>query len=131
MKTSILTAAAVALSTLVAVPLPVSQAHAQGVELEIGRDGPKLRMRDDRCDPAFERCDDREWRNDGRDRRAERDARRFCTEDRALDKAERMGIRRARVVSANRRVIEVRGRDRFGERVGVAFARDPRCSVLD
>ena len=35
---------------------------------------------------------------------------RGCTEGRALNKAERMAINRARIVSAGRRTIEVRGR---------------------
>jgi hypothetical protein len=55
----------------------------------------------------------------------------FCTVERALYKAERMGIRRARIVSAGRYEILMRGRGRFGQRVAVAFGRDRRCSVRD
>lgn len=102
------------------------EAAAQSFELEIGRDGPRLRMQDGDCDPRFERC-----RDDFGERRRPRDRDRFCTEDRALDKAERMGIRRARVIDAGRRTIEVGGRDRYGGRVSVLFGRDPRCPVLD
>ncbi|HEV2900303.1 MAG TPA: hypothetical protein VGX71_21195 [Pseudaminobacter sp.] len=54
---------------------------------------------------------------------------RCCTEDRALDKAERMGIRRARIVDAGRRTIEVRGRTYEGERVYLTFGRERGCPV--
>ena len=58
-------------------------------------------------------------------------ARRFRTEERALNKAEQMGIRRARVVSAGRREVVVGGRDQFGQRVAVAFGRERRCPVIE
>ncbi len=105
-----------------AVPL---QASAQDLELEIGRDG--LRIERD-CNPRYEDCYRRDWRDDRRyeDRRSMR----RCTEDRALNKAERMGIRRARIADAGRRTIEVRGRDRYGERIHVTFGRQPSCPVL-
>lgn len=109
-------------------------AVAQGFELEIGPGGSQLRLRDGECDPRYERCRGDDWRDDDdddwRDREWRRERRRFCTEERALYKAERMGIRRARIVSAGRRVIEIRGRDRFGERVFIAFGRDRSCPVL-
>lgn len=54
---------------------------------------------------------------------------RECTPGRALDKAERMGIRRARVVDVDRRSIDVAGR-KFGNRVVVTFARAPYCPVV-
>ena len=56
-------------------------------------------------------------------------AARECTPDRALDKAERIGIRRARVVDVSRRTITVRGRQ-YGDRVSVTFARAPRCPII-
>lgn len=69
-------------------------------------------------------------REDGRRHRRDRDRwERACTPDRALDKAERMGIRRARIVDVDRRTIEVSGR-RFGDRVLVVFARAPNCPVI-
>lgn len=102
-------------------------ASAQDIELEFGREGPRLRL-NDRCDPDFEDC--RPDRRDRRERREERRAERGCTEDRALDKADRMGIRRARVVDAGRRTIDVRGRNRFGDRVIVTFGRQPGCPIL-
>ena len=70
------------------------QASAQDLELEIGRDG--LRIERD-CNPRYEDC----YRSDCRDDR--RTMRRFCTEGRALGKAERMGIRRARIADVGRR----------------------------
>lgn len=93
-------------------------AQAQ-VELQIGPDG--LRVDRDRyrdCNPRYEDCE------------IYRERPRICTESRALDKADRMGIRRARVESAGRRTIEVRGRDRRGNRVYVTFGRDRSCPVL-
>ncbi len=60
-----------------------------------------------------------------RDRRP----RRVCTPNRALNKAERLGIRRARIVDVGRRTIEVRGRQR-GERVEVTFGRGPNCPII-
>ena len=101
-------------------------ASAQGVELRIDRDGPQLRYREG-CNPNYEDCYDR----GDYDRRGYYEAEyRGCTPDRALRKAERMGIRRARVVDVDRRSIEIRGRDRDGERVYVTFGRrDRSCPV--
>lgn len=115
----IFTLAALALS-LGLTSLPI--ANAQDLQLRIGPDGPKLRLRDD-CNPRRENC------RDDRDRRSER---RECSTDRALDKAQRMGLRRARVDHVGRRSIQVRGRNRDGDRVTVNFdRRDRRCSVID
>lgn len=59
-----------------------------------------------------------------------RDFRRaFCTQSRALHKAERLGVRRAHVVRANEHIIKVRGR-RWGHRVNVVFARAPYCPII-
>lgn len=102
----------------VGLPLPAS---AQDIELEIGRDGLRL---NDRCNPRYEDCRRDRYRDD------RRSMRRICTEGRALGKAERMGIRRARIADAGRRTIEVRGRDRYGERIYVTFGRSPSCPVL-
>jgi hypothetical protein len=64
------------------------------------------------------------------DRRYYRDrAYRRCTPERALFKAERMGIRRARVADVDRRTITIRGRS-HGDRVFVTFARAPHCPVI-
>lgn len=53
----------------------------------------------------------------------------FCSPNRALRKARRMGIHRARVVRANRRVVKVRGH-RHGHRVRAVFANTWRCPVV-
>lgn len=101
-----------------AVPM---QAFAQDIELEIGPDGLRI---DRDCNPRYENC--------YRERRREYyDERPRCSEGRALRKAERMGIRRARIADVGRRTIEVRGRDRYGERIYVTFGRrHPSCPVL-
>jgi hypothetical protein len=110
---------------------PSIAANAQGFEIEIGPNGSQLRLRDEGCDPRYERCrrdysrDDDNWRDGARPM-----ARRFRTE-RALNKSEQMGIRRARVVSAGRREVVVGGRDQFGQRVAVAFGRERRCPVIE
>ena len=54
---------------------------------------------------------------------------RVCTPGRALDKAERIGLRHARVVDVDRRTIEVRGHKR-GHRVNVTFGRSPNCPIV-
>jgi len=64
-------------------------------------------------------------RRHDRDRRAER----RCSPNRALDKAERMGLRRARVDFVSKRRIGVIGR-RHGDRISVIFARSPGCPVI-
>jgi hypothetical protein len=64
-----------------------------------------------------------------RDYRHDRRYNRFCTPNRALNKAERLGIRRARVVDVDRRTIDVVGR-KHGDRVRVTFARAPHCPIV-
>ena len=119
---------------LTSVPLGTNLASAQ-VEFRIDRNGPQLRMRDDDCDPRYRECRERMRRDDRRDDRRYDDRqheerRSECTADRALRKAERMGIRRARVVDVGRRTIEVAGRDRRGDRVIVSFGRrDRSCPI--
>jgi len=54
---------------------------------------------------------------------------RSCTTDRALDKARRMGVRRARVAYQNRAVISVRGHDRRG-RITLTFGRSASCPMI-
>jgi hypothetical protein len=64
------------------------------------------------------------------DRRDFRRSERRCTPERALDKAERMGIRRARIDYVNRETIGVRGRSN-GDRVSLTFARNRGCTLID
>jgi hypothetical protein len=73
------------------------------------------------------------WERDGWERgRWERHGwsrNRECTPNRALDKAERLGLRRARVVDVGRRTIDVAGR-RYGDRIVLTFARISGCPVI-
>ena len=112
------------------VPAAPSIASAQGVELDLGGSKPRLRL----VDPEQEELRRGRQREEERERRRrprDDDSSDFrCNADRALDKAARLGIRRARVTSLGRRFIEVAGR-RYGERVEITFARDRRCSVVD
>ncbi len=121
-KTAILSAI-VGLGTLAAVP---ATANADGLYLNFGGDGPRL---------GIQTTDHRHWRGDRRDDwrrddwRRDRDWRRMCTPGRALDKAERMGLRRARVVDVGRHTIRVAGR-KYNQRVVVVFGRDRNCPVF-
>ena len=99
-------------------------ASAQDLEFSIGPNGPRVRTLE-RCDPNFEDCYARQSYY------ADTPSRPGCTEGRALNKAERMGIYRARIVSASRRTIEVRGRTPDGDRAYVTFARSRGCPVLE
>jgi hypothetical protein len=58
-----------------------------------------------------------------------RNMERSCTPERALDKAERIGIRRARIDYVRRRSIGVVGRSQ-GDWIHVTFSRAPNCPVL-
>lgn len=53
----------------------------------------------------------------------------FCTPDRAVDKAERMGLWRARVIDVDKYTIKVRGRA-YGDRVTLTFGKAPNCPVV-
>lgn len=130
----IIASAALALAvTLTSVPLTLGTASAQGVELYIGNDGPTVRLRDD-CNPRREDCRRRDDRDFRRDRDRHRDDSRWgrgCTTENALNKASRMGIRRARIADVGRRSVDVIGRSRSGDRVIVRFdRRDRRCGVI-
>lgn len=72
--------------------------------------------------------DDRDYL-DRRDYRDYRPYRRICTPGEALEKARRIGLRRARVVDVDRRTIDVVGR-RHGDRIRVTFARRGNCRIL-
>jgi hypothetical protein len=85
-----------------------------GAGVYVGEDGPRHIERD-------------RWHRDRWERG--RWGRGACTPDRALDKAERMGVRRARIVDVDRRTIDVAGR-RHGDRVVMTFARAPHCPII-
>jgi hypothetical protein len=105
------------------LPLLGAAASAQDLEFSIGPNGPQVRTLE-RCNPNFEDCYTRQSYLD-------RAVRRGCSEGRALNKAEGMGIYRARIVSAGRRTIEVSGRTADGDRAYVTFARSRGCPVLE
>ncbi|MBW8907683.1 MAG: hypothetical protein JF620_01395 [Mesorhizobium sp.] len=114
-KTAALSAL-VGLGTLTAIP-----AHADSLYLGFG----------DRHDPRFGvyTGDDDGYRRDWRrDRDRDRDWR-GCSPDRALDKAERMGLHRARIVDISRRTVKVAGRQ-DGDRVVVVFANERGCPII-
>jgi hypothetical protein len=117
LKTAALSAL-IGLGALAAVP---AVAQADGLYLNFGHSGPRFGV----YDGGRERV--RDWRHD-RDRR-DRDWRRGCSPDRALDKAERMGLRRARIVDVGRSTIKVAGR-KFNDRVVVVFGRDRGCPII-
>ena len=99
----------VALGTLAAVP-----AHADSIYLGFGNNHDRrtgVYIGDD--DDGFRR--ERQWRR--------------CSPERALDKAERMGLHRVRLVDVNRRVVKVAGRQ-YGDRVVVVFANERGCPVI-
>ena len=54
---------------------------------------------------------------------------RYCTPERALDKARRLGVHHARIDYVSRRQIGVAGHA-DGERVYMVFARAPRCPII-
>jgi hypothetical protein len=139
MKRMIFNAALAVAITLGAGFAAPERASAQSIQLDLGRDGPRLRVQEN-CDPRRERCPEggrcfrRDDRRDGRhgDRRYERRSERsVCTEGRALAKAERMGLRRVSIRSAGSREIRINGRTRDGQRVRVTIGRHPSCPILN
>lgn len=124
--------ALVGLGTLAAIP---ASAQADGLYLNLGQGEPRVGVyvqdgyrdgyRDDYRNGRWDGRGEGRWDYSRNDRRWDR----RCTPDRALDKAERMGIRRARIDDVNRRTITLRGR-KYGERVFVTFARAPNCPVV-
>jgi hypothetical protein len=117
LKTAALSAF-VGLGALSAIPA----AHADGIYLNLGNGevGGGMYVRDN---DRWHRPD--RWERPDRYDRWER----ACLPDRALDKADRMGIHRARVVDMGRRTISVAGR-KWGDRVVVTFGREPHCPIL-
>ncbi len=113
--------AALGLAGMAALP---AASHAEGVYLDLNRRGDVRIGVDGGYHDADYRRDDRRWRDErgGWGRRA-------CTPERALNKAERMGLRRVAIRDVSRRTISVSGRDR-GARVVVTFGRGPGCPVV-
>ncbi|MBN9243223.1 MAG: hypothetical protein J0I98_10550 [Mesorhizobium sp.] len=117
LKTAALSAL-IGLGALAAVP---AVAQADGVYLNFGHSGPRFGVYDGGREQVRDWRRDRDWRD--------RDWRRSCTPERALDKAERMGLRRARVVDMGRSTIKVAGR-KYSDRVVVVFGRDRGCPII-
>lgn len=112
--------ALVGLGTLAAIP---ATAQADGIYLNLGQGEPRVGVYvQDRHDNGRHG-----GQRGGRPDHGRWD--RHCTPDRALDKAERMGVRRARVVDVDRRKISVVGR-KHGDRVRLTFARAPNCPIV-
>ncbi|MDX8469382.1 hypothetical protein RFM26_27165 [Mesorhizobium sp. VK23B] len=104
--------ALVGLGTLGAMP-----AHADSLYLGFGNNqDPRFGVYTGDDDDGYYRRD-RDWR------------RRGCSPDRALDKAERMGLHRARIVDISRRTVKVVGRQ-YGDRVVVVFANERGCPII-
>jgi hypothetical protein len=137
-------AAAVTLGSLTVFSAPASAQTS--FEIIIGQDGARVRARD-YCErnPWYDGC--RDYRRRGGERGVyeydgggrvtgetnrrynERRLQRFCSAEDALDKARRMGIRRARIVGIGERTIRVAGRD-DGRTVMVRFGRSGNCPIL-
>lgn len=116
LKTTALSAM-IAAGALSALP---AGAQAEGIYLNFG-DGARA---------GFHIGDEgRDWRRHG-DRWREQGWRRGCSPERALNKADRMGLNRVRIVDVDRRTITVAGRQ-YGDRVTVTFGRGPHCPILD
>jgi len=113
-RTAVLSAV-IGLGGIAAIP---ATAQADGLYINFGGNGPGY------ATSVQYRGHDRHhgWHRDHRRPAA-------CTAGRAINKAERMGIRRARVVDANRRVVKVAGR-KYNQRVMVTFANQRGCPIL-
>ena len=111
LKTAVLSAL-IGLGTLAAVP---ATAQADGLYLNYGgsHSGVGVHIGD------YDRVD---WRHRSHYRHR-------CTPYRAVNKAERYGVRRARVIDVDRRTITVAGR-KWGDRVRMTFGRAPHCPVV-
>jgi len=118
-KTAALSAM-ISLGTLAAIP---AGAQAEGLYLNYGsgNHGAGIGMQVGGYDRA-----------DYRGRHTYHDDRRGgwgCTPYRAVDKAERYGVRRARVIDVDRRTITVAGR-KWGNHVRMTFGRAPSCPIV-
>jgi hypothetical protein len=110
---------AAALSALVGLGT-LGAAHADSLYLGFGnkhdpRFGVYTGDDDDYARRDWRRDRDRDWRG--------------CSPDRALDKAERMGLHRARIVDISRSTVKVAGRQ-DGDRVVVVFANERGCPII-
>lgn len=113
--------AMIGLGGLAAIP---ATAQADGLYLNLGG------QNDARFGVYVGERDARYWRDDRRrgdygwDRERQR-----CSVERALNKAERLGLRRVQLRDVGRNTITVSGRDR-GDRVVVTFGRGRNCPIV-
>lgn len=122
MKKTIAMVAMAAATLLSTIAVEVPAANAQGIELRIddGR-GPPPPYYDDRRGPP-PRWDDR---------RGPPPRMRGCSPDRALDVADRYGVRRPRIADMSPRRVVIVGIGRRGERTQLVLANDPSCRRLN
>lgn len=122
------TAALSALVGLGGIAAMPAAAQADGLYINFGGNGSgyatHINHRNNDRDHDWRRNKDRnhDWRRDNRRPQA-------CNARAAVNKAERMGVRRARVVDANRRAVKVAGR-KFNRPVMVTFANQRGCPIL-
>lgn len=102
-------------------------AQAEGIYLNMGgHDGARFGVQYHGGGPRWHQPrQDRHWQQPRPDHHWQRG----CTPNRAVDKAERMGLRWARVVDVNRNTIKVAGR-KFHHRTTVTFAKAPNCPIV-
>lgn len=96
-------------------------ASAAGFELQLGTNGVTIRDNNGRHDDRNRHND---WNNGRRHQMND-----VCAPQRAMNKAERMGVHRVRLADSNRRTVTVRG-VKHGHRVNVVFANTSSCPVL-
>ena len=112
---------AIGLGSIAAAP---TVASAEGVYFGLGigdDDGLEVQVQDGYSERRHgRRYQERRYQNEYR----------RCSPERAVEKARRMGLHRARVVDVDRRAITVSGRADFGDRVLVRFGRAPNCPVI-
>ncbi len=124
MKKTMAMVAMAALTLLSTIAVEIPAANAQGFELRIDdgrRPPPPPPYYDDRRGPP-PRWDDR---------RGPPPRMRGCNPDRALDMADRYGLRRARIADVSPRRVIVTGFGRRGERSQLVLANDPSCRRLN
>lgn len=115
--------AIVGLGVLAAIPASAQAHHVQGGGAQFGiwfgNSGHSQWRHGHRRDRHWNKR--RHGRRHGQIRR--------CSVNRAINKAHRMGVHRARVGFVNNRVIKIKGRS-HGHRVRILFSRAPGCPVL-
>lgn len=120
-------AALVVATAGIAASAPAATAGGIGFELSIGGPGGGIVVRDHDRRGGWDR-DRGHDRRGGWDRGRGRD-RSFCNPYQAVDKAGRMGVRRAEIVRAGRNQVVVEG-FRHRRPVRVAFANERNCPVI-